>query len=491
MLDIKNLTIVKAGEMLKNEELTSVDLVSACLKNIEEKNKELNIFLEVFSGSAFGGDDALEQAKKADEIIKSGKGGKLTGIPIAIKDNILINGRKVSAGSKMLENYTASYDAFVIKKLKEAGAVLIGRTNMDEFAMGSSTENSAYGPVKNPFDISRVPGGSSGGSAVAVAAGMCLGALGSDTGGSIRQPASFCGVVGMKPSYGAVSRNGLIALTSSLDQIGPVAKNSEDAKIIFNAIVGKDEMDSTSMDLVSSRSDLKGAQGPTFSQPKVVGVPRDWLKEGVDKEILENFEKSLEKLKKAGYEIKDISLPFSKYALAVYYIITPAEVSTNLSRLDGVRYGLRKEGENLPGRQAGVFDTYKKSRSVSFGAETRRRIILGTYVLSHGYYDAYYNKAWKVRHAIEKEFENIFKEVNFVATPTTPTPAFKFREKTDPLQMYLSDIFTVPANIAGIPSISIPSGFSSAGLPIGMQFTGPLYSDQSLFAIEKDLRENI
>ncbi|MFA6325108.1 MAG: Asp-tRNA(Asn)/Glu-tRNA(Gln) amidotransferase subunit GatA [Candidatus Paceibacterota bacterium] len=467
-MNIKNLTIEKAGVMIKNGELTSVELVSECLKNIEEKNKDLNIFLEVFS-------DALEQAKKADEIIKSGKGKLLTGIPIAIKDNILITGRKVSAGSKMLENYKASYDAFVIKKLKEDGAVLIGRTNMDEFAMGSSTENSSYGPVKNPFDTSRVPGGSSGGSAAAVAAGMCLGSLGSDTGGSIRQPASFCGIVGMKPTYGAVSRSGVMAMSSSLDQIGPFAKNSIDAKIIFDCIVGKDEMDSTS---VSSPKPGLGEGG------KVVGVPREWLKEGVDKEVLENFEKSLEKLKNKGYLIKDISLPYAKYSLAVYYILMPAEVSTNLSRLDGIRYGLRKEGEN-------IFDTYKKSRSSGFGLETRRRIILGTYVLSHGYYDAYYNKAWKVRHSIEKEFENIFKEVDFIATPTAPTTAFKFGEKSDPLQMYLSDIFTVPANIAGVPAISIPYGFSEEGLPFGIQFTGSLFSDESLFAIEKDLRENI
>jgi aspartyl-tRNA(Asn)/glutamyl-tRNA(Gln) amidotransferase subunit A len=484
MIDIKSLTIEKAGKMLKKGEITSVDLVSACIKNIKGQNRSsksdqfsgtdsLNIFLEVFS-------DALEQAKKADEIIMSGKGEKLTGIPLAIKDNILISGRKVSCASKMLQNYTASYDASVIKKLKDMGVVLIGRTNMDEFAMGSSTETSAFGPVKNPVDISCVPGGSSGGSAAAVAAGMCLGSLGSDTGGSIRQPASFCGVVGMKPSYGAVSRNGLIALTSSLDQIGPIAKNSEDAKIIFDAIVGKDKMDSTSIDLHIEQSSVKR---DVLSNSLTVGVPRDWLKEGIDKEVLQNFDDTLEKLKKAGYKIKDIHLPYSHHALAVYYIITPAEVSTNLSRLDGVRYGLRIEGKD-------VSDTYKKSRSAGFGTETRRRIILGTYVLSHGYYDAYYNKAWKVRHAIEKEFENIFKEVDFVVTPTTPSPAFKFGEKKDPLQMYLSDIFTVPANIAGIPSISIPSGFSSKGLPIGTQFTGRLFSDETLFAIEKDLREN-
>ncbi len=468
--------------MLRSGEITSVDLVSACLKNIEEKNKELNIFLEVF-------EDALAEAKKADKKIKAGDAPALCGIPLALKDNILITGKKASAGSKMLENYTASYDAFVVQKLKEAGAVIIGRVNMDEFAMGSSTENSAYGAVKNPIDPTRVPGGSSGGSAAAVAAGMALGALGSDTGGSIRQPAAFCGIVGMKPTYGSVSRSGLIAMASSLDVIGPFAKTSEDAQIIFDAIKGKDELDATSGDFAGGSF----SSGPRFSSAdasarpfgkasagSVIGVPRDWLAEGVAPEVLQNFEASLEKLKQAGYEIKDISLPYSKYSLAVYYILMPAEVSTNLSRLDGVRYGLRVEG-NTPA------ETFKKSRSAGFGPETRRRIILGTYVLSHGYYDAYYNKAWKVRHAIEREFENIFKEVDFVATPTTPTVAFRPGEKKDPLSMYLSDIFTVPANIAGLPSISIPSGFSE-NLPIGIQFTAPLSQDAALFDIEKDLK---
>ena len=473
MIDIKNLTIEKAGEMMRSGGLTSVELVSACLKNIEEKNKELNVFLEIFS-------DALEQAKKADEMIKAGKNTKLTGIPIAIKDNILITGRKVSSGSKMLENYVASYDAFVIKKLKEAGAVLMGRTNMDEFAMGSSTENSAYGPTKNPIDPSRVPGGSSGGSAAAVASGMTLGALGSDTGGSIRQPASFCGIVGMKPTYGAVSRSGLTAMSSSLDQIGPFAKTSEDAKIIFDCIAGYDEMDSTSINFTEKRRPcLRQNEGKAF-----VGIPRDFLKKGVDPGVLKNFEETVEKLKKKGYKIKDVVMSYLKYSLPVYYIIMPAEVSTNLSRLDGVRYGLRKEGEN-------VFDSFKKSRSAGFGPETKRRIILGTYVLSHGYYDAYYNKAWKVRRAIMKEYEDVFKEVDFVMTPTAPTTAFKIGEKTtDPLQMYLEDIFTITANLTGLPSISIPSGFSSSQMPFGIEFTGPAFSDVSLFAIEKDLRDN-
>ncbi|OGI73882.1 glutaminyl-tRNA synthase (glutamine-hydrolyzing) subunit A [Candidatus Nomurabacteria bacterium RIFCSPHIGHO2_01_FULL_43_16] len=465
-MDLKNLTIEKAHQMMKKGELTSVELVSTCLQNIKEKNKELNIFLEVF-------DDALDQAKKADETIKSGKGTKLTGIPIAIKDNMLITGKKTSSASKMLENYVATYDAFVIKKLKGDGAVLIGRTNMDEFAMGSSTENSAYGPVRNPIDPSRVPGGSSGGSAAAVAANMALGALGSDTGSSIRQPASLCGVVGMKPTYSAVSRSGIMAMASSLDQVGSIAKTSEDAKIIFNCISGKDEMDSTSVNFL----DFK-----VTPNKKIIGVPRDFLKEGVDPEVLHNFEKSLEKLKKVGYQIKDIVMPHLQYSLPVYYIIMPAEVSTNLARLDGMRYGLRKDGDN-------VFDTFKKSRSAGFGPETRRRMILGAYVLSHGYYDAYYNKARKLRRAIENEFKKIFEDVDFVVTPTAPTPAFKFGEKKDPLAMYLCDIFTTPANIAGLPAISIPSGFSSSGLPFGFQFNGPLFSDDSLFKIGKKFEE--
>ncbi len=469
MLDIKTLTIKKAGEMMRKGELTSVELVSACLKNIKEKNKELNVFREVF-------DDALKQAETADQMMKEGKGTDLTGIPIAVKDNILITGKKVSSGSKMLEDYVATYDAFVIKKLKEAGAVLIGRTNMDEFAMGSSTENSAYGPTRNPLDPSRVPGGSSGGSAAAVASGMALGALGSDTGGSIRQPASFCGIVGMKPTYGAVSRSGLTSMSSSLDQIGPFAKDCDGAKIIFECISGKDEMDSTSFELPKEIK-IKSSKDITL------GVPRDFLKDGIDKEVVKNFEETLEKLKSKGYRVKEVSMPLLKYSLPVYYIIMPAEVSTNLSRLDGMRYGLRKEGES-------VFDTFKKSRSAGFGPETRRRIILGTYVLSHGYYDAYYNQAWRVRRAIGKEYEDIFKDVDFVVTPTSPNTAFKFGDKKDPLQMYLSDIFTVSANLAGLPSITIPSGLSSSLLPFGIEFTGPLDSDISLFAIEKDLRDN-
>ena len=467
MLDIKKLTIKKAGEMLKNGEITSVDLVSACLFNIEEKNKELNVFLEVF-------DDVLEQAKKADEMIKLGKATQLTGIPIAIKDNILIEGRYVSAGSKMLENYTATYDAFVIEKLKKAGAVLVGRTNMDEFAMGSSTQTSAFGVTRNPYDKTRVPGGSSGGSAGAVAGDMALLALGTETCGSVREPAAFCGLVGLKPTYGAVSRNGVIAMGSSLDQVSPLGKKVNDVEIIFNAIKGKDLLDSTSRDFKDG-----------ISNGKIIGIPWHLFKEGVDPEVMENFKDSVEKLKNSGYQIIDVELPYSKYALAVYYIIMPAEVSTNLSRFDGVRYGLRKEGEN-------VFDTYKKSRSAGFGTEVKRRIILGTFVLSHGYYDAYYNQAWRVRYAIEKEFEEIFKKVDFIMTPTTPFPAFKIGEKMDdPVAMYLCDIFSAPANIAGIPSLAIPSGKNKDGLPLSVQFTAGYFKENTLFTLGKNFEKLI
>ncbi len=466
MIDLKNLTIEKASEAMKNGEYTSVDLARAYLKNIEEKNKELNAYLEVFS-------DALDQAKKADEMIKNGKQTKMTGIPIAIKDNILIKGKKCGAASKILENYTASYDAFVIKKLKEEGAVFIGRTNMDEFAMGSSTQTSAYGVTRNPHDTERVPGGSSGGSAVAVASLMALVALGTETCGSVRQPASFCGLVGLKPTYGMVSRSGTIAMGNSLDQIAPFGKTVRDAEILFDAIKGEDEMDATSIEsvLIPSR------------EGKIIGIPWHLFEEGVDKEVMDNFKESVEKLKNAGYKIVDIKLPYSQYSLAVYYIIMPAEVSTNLSRFDGVRYGPRKDGES-------VNDEYKKTRSAGFGAEARRRIMIGTYVLSHGYYDAYYKRAWRVRHAIEREFENIFKEVDFVLTPTTPTPAFKLGEKmNDPVAMYLCDIFSAPANIAGITAIALPSGMTGKKLPLSIQFMANHFHEKDLFDIGKKFEE--
>lgn len=469
MIDIKNLTIKKAGEMLKKGEITSVDLVSACLKNIEEKNKELNVFLEVF-------DDALAQAKEADKRIKEGKGNKLTGIPIAVKDNILIQGRKVSAASKILENYTASYDATVISKLKKQGVVFLGRTNLDEFAMGGSTENSAFGPTRNPHDTERVAGGSSGGSAAAVAAGMALGALGSDTGGSVREPASFCGVVGLKPTYGAVSRYGLMAMGSSLDCIGTFGKNIEDAEIIFNAIKGKDIWDSTSAE---EKKDLLSKKGK-----QIIGIPWSLInKDGIDEGVKKNLLESVEKFKKSGYEIKEVSLANIDLALAVYYIIMPAEASTNLSRYDGVRYGLHKNGKDL-------WQDYFQSRGKGFGTEVRRRILLGTYVLSAGYYDAYYGKAQKVRDFLKNEFKKAFEDFDFILTPTVPIPAWKIGEKSSPLSVYLADIFTVTANIIGVPALSIPSGslnISGKNLPLGIQFMAPHFSEDSLFKLSKSI----
>jgi aspartyl-tRNA(Asn)/glutamyl-tRNA(Gln) amidotransferase subunit A len=467
MINIKELTIKKAHEALKNKEYTCVDLAQTYLTEIENKNPELHAYLAVYN-------DVVEQAKKADGMIEKGKGTMLTGIPFAIKDNIFFEGKVVSGASKILENYVATYDATVVTKLKDAGAVILGRVNMDEFAMGGSTENSAYGPSKNPHDISRVPGGSSGGSASAVAGDLALGALGSDTGGSIRQPASFCGIVGLKPTYGSVSRHGLIAMASSLDVIGPMTKTVEDAEIVFNIIKGKDKFDAT------------GVEGELPKKNRyIIGVPTDFLK-GVDDDVLNNFNQSVEKLKSQGFEIKEVSLPTLPYALAVYYILMPAEVSSNLARLDGVKYGSLKEGKDL-------MEDYFLTRGEFFGKEVRRRIMLGTYVLSTGYYDAYYGKALKVRELVKQDFEKVFKEVDAVVTPVSPMPAFKFGEKSnDPLQMYLADIFTVSANLATIPAISIPAGTvprEDKNLPVGLQIIAPRFGENILFDIGKRFEE--
>ena len=473
-IDLKTLTIEKAHNFLIKGDFSAVDLTKAYLEEIKKKNKDINAYLEVY-------EDVIKQAEEADKMIKRGEATMLTGIPLALKDNILVKGHKVTAASKILGDYKGGYDATVIKKLKAQGAVILGRTNMDEFAMGSSTENSAFGVTKNPHDPARVAGGSSGGSAAAVAMDGALFALGSDTGGSVRQPAAFCGVVGLKPTYGAVSRYGLMAMGSSLDQIGPITKTVADAEIIFQAITGHDEMDATSIPVDLRQQEKAG----TNLKPKRIGVPRDFMnQEGFDAEVLANFNQSLEKLKKLGYEIVDIELPNAKYSLPVYYILMPAEASTNLSRFDGTRYGLRSVGKNL-------IETYNKSRGEGFGREVRRRIMLGTYVLSHGYYDAYYNKANKVRNMIEQEFIKAFDikngGVDAIVTPTNPTPAFKIGEKSkNPLAMYLSDIFTVPANIAGIPAISIPAGFSKDGLPLDLHLQAPHFREDTLFTIGKE-----
>lgn len=467
-MNIKDLTIKQAHELLMDKSMSVLELVEAVLKETEAAH-DLNAYLEIFP-------DVREEALRAQQMIDEGKATMLTGVPFAMKDNILIKGKTASASSKMLEHYTATYDAGVTAKLRTAGAVFIGRTNMDEFAMGGSTENSAFGATKNPHDLARVPGGSSGGSAAALAAGLCLGALGTDTGGSIRQPAAFCGVVGLKPTYGSVSRSGLIAMASSLDQAGPFAKTVEDAQIIFDHMKGHDPMDSTSYPDDLAQQEVK--------KPKVIGVPTEFVRaEGVDPRVVENFEKSIERMKSAGYEVKEISLPSLTQGLSVYYILMPAEVSSNLARFDGVRYGYHANGANL-------LEDYLRSRGEGFGREVRRRILLGTYVLSSGYYDAYYGRACAVREMLKKDLEKAFKEVDIIATPTTPTPAFKIGEKaSDPLQMYLADIFTVPVNIAGVPAISIPSGFveeEGKKLPLGMQFIAPHFAEEALFALGKD-----
>lgn len=466
-MDLSTLTIAEARRALDAKEYSALDLTNAYLDAIAEKDGEIHAYLEVWA------DSARAEAKAADAIIAKGEAQALTGVPLAIKDNILIEGRTASSASKMLENYTASYDATVISKLKAQGVVFLGRTNMDEFAMGASTENSAYGPTKNPHDTSRVPGGSSGGSVAAVAAGLALGALGSDTGGSIRQPAGFCGVVGFKPTYGAVSRYGLMAMGSSLDQIGPAAKSVGDAKTIFEAIAGHDAQDGTSISYVAAEKPLK----------KIIAVPRAYLAEGVDADVLAAFENTLVQLRSQGYEIRDVEMPNLSYSLAVYYIVMPAEASTNLSRFDGIRYGHSVQAEAIQ-------EVYTKSRGEGFGPEVRRRIILGTFVLSSGYVDAYYRRARSVRELIRGDFKRVFEEVDAVVLPTSPTPAFKIGEKSDPLSMYAADIFTVSVNLAGVPAISVPAGTverDGKKLPVGFQIIGAWGGEQTLFAIGKDV----
>ena len=474
MPDISHLTIERAHEALKKKEFSARELAEAFVARIEEKNPEINAYLEVF-------DDVHDAAHNADERIENGDIGALTGIPLAIKDNIVINGKVASAGSKMLEHYRATYNATVIDKLYDKYAVFLGRTNMDEFAMGGSTENSAFGVTKNPSDPTRVAGGSSGGSAAAVAMGGALAALGSDTGGSIRQPAALCGVVGLKPTYGSVSRYGLISLGSSLDQIGTFTKTVRDAEILFACIAGHDKMDSTS----APSYVVEAAREEEFSAKLTIGVPRDFVGgEGIDPHVLKNFDDSVRALKENGYKVKDIAFPDIAYALAAYYIIMPAEASANLARFDGIRYGLHKDGADL------IAD-YEESRGEGFGAEVRRRILLGTYVLSSGYYDAYYNKAIAVRNRISDGFEKAFQEVDVIMTPTTPSAAFRIGEKTqDPLRMYLEDIFTVPANIAGVPAMSVPSGtreIDGVSLPLGVQVIAPHFREDVLFAVGKDI----
>lgn len=475
MIDLSQMTIKKAHKHLTHGDFTVAEFVDTYLFTAKEKNKDINAFLETY-------DDVQDQCRRAQKMIDDGTATELTGIPIAVKDNILVEGHIVSAASKILEKYVATYSGQAIQCLQKAGAVLVGRTNMDEFAMGSSTENSAFGPTKNPHDLTRVSGGSSGGSAAAVAMNGALVALGSDTAGSVRQPAAFCGCVGLKTTYGSVSRNGLIALGSSLDQIGPITKTVTDAEIIFNTIRGQDPLDSTTIPDADYAEARAGSRASTENM--TIGIPRTLIEGGgIDADVLENFEASVDRLKKLGYKTKDIELPHVKYSLPAYYIMLPGEVSSNLGRFDGMKYGLHVSGDKL-------LDDYLQTRGTGFGPEPRRRILLGTYVLSSGYYDAFYNKSQQARKLIGRDFAEAFKDVDIIITPTTPTPAFKLGEKMqDPVSMYLADVFTVPSNIAGIPTISVPSGTverDSKALPLGIQFISAHCREDLLFKIGKD-----
>jgi len=448
------LTIEKINKGL-GKKFSAVEIAKDYLKRIKKDN--LDSFITVTE------DLALKQAKEADKLIAQGEKSPLLGVPIAIKDNILVKGEKNTCASKILENYVAPYDATVIEKIK--GAVILGKTNLDEFAMGASTENSGFFTTKNPHDKERVPGGSSGGSAAAVAADLCSCALGSDTGGSIRQPSAFCGVVGLKPTYGNVSRYGLVAYASSLDQIGPITKNVEDAQILFEAISGKDNKDSTSLE--RENPNVKGLK---------IGLPKEYFSEGLDKGIEEKVRESVAQLEKEGAEVLEISLPHTKYAISAYYLIATSEASANLARFDGIRYGLSEQGEDL-------LAVYLKTKAKGFGPEVKRRIMLGTYALSAGYYDAFYLKAQKVRTLIKQDFEKAFKEVDVIITPTTPTTAFKIGEKAeDPLAMYLADVYTVSVNLVGLPAVSIPIG-SIDKLPVGMQIIGKPFEENKILKI--------
>lgn len=457
--------------MLEAKEVSAVEVTRACLAEIERTGKKINSFITVLA------DSALDEAREVDKKRAQGRSlGRLAGIPVAVKDILCTKGVKTTCGSKILENFVPPYDATVIRKLREADAVIIGKTNMDEFAMGSSTEHSAFGPTRNPIDLAKVPGGSSGGSAAAVAAHQTILALGTDTGGSVRQPASLCGIAGFRPTYGAVSRFGLVAFASSLDQISPFAKDARDLWMLSDVIAGHDRRDSTSIVeklFAYPFSDSKfSAELPKNTH---FGVPKEFWGEGLALEVREAVRGAIDKVSKAGYPVEEVSLPALPAGIAVYYIICTAEASSNLARYDGVKYGLRVKNHS------DLFEMYAKTREAGFGAEVKRRIILGTYVLSAGYYDAYYLKAQKVRAVMKKEFADVFQKVDFLLGPTTPSVAFNLGEKTgDPLEMYLNDIYTVPVNLAGVPAVSIPCGKNKEGLPMGLQIIGPQKKDEAV-----------
>jgi aspartyl-tRNA(Asn)/glutamyl-tRNA(Gln) amidotransferase subunit A len=483
MVDLTKLTIKKFHDGLRAKEFSAREVAQAHFERIKKCEPEIGAYLSLAEESALRDAEAVDGALAKNESL-----GYLAGVPLAIKDAILVKGLPATSASKMLEHYVASYDAGVIEKLKAQKAIFLGKTNMDEFAMGSSTENSAFKLTHNPHDLDRVPGGSSGGSAAAVAADMAIGALGSDTFSSVRLPASFCGVVGLKPTYGAVSRSGLIAMTSSLDQIGPLTKTVEDNAILFKAIAGKDRLDATSAE--ADYGHVADA-APGDIKHFTIGLPDEYFIGGLDNDVAKEMEAAIEKLKKLGIKFKKISLPHTKYAVPAYYLSMPAEVSSNLARFDGIRYGVGPDEE----REKNLMDIYLKTRGKKFGAEAKRRIILGTFVLSSGYYDAYYDKAQRVRTLVKQDFDEAFKDVDVMLTPVSPTPAFKIGEKvSDPLAMYLSDVFTGPANLAGVCAISIPTKPSSAlapkELPIGFQLIGKKWHEADIFNIGRHYEDN-
>lgn len=462
-------------ELIKSSKLNLVENVNLFLKNTEDQ-KDLNAFNFVFS------DEAIKSAKEVEKKIKNNSAGKLAGMVIAIKDVLAYKDHPLTCSSNILKNFTSLYTATAVQKLIDADAIIISKTNCDEFAMGSSNENSAFGNVLNPVDKTRVPGGSSGGSAVAVAANLCEVSLGTDTGGSIRQPAAFCGVYGLKPTYGRVSRFGLTAFASSFDTIGPFSKNVEDAALVMEVISGKDLNDSTSIE-----KEIPDYSTSFLNDKKLkIGIPKEYFADGLDEEIKIAILNVVDKLKLEGYEVKEVSLPKTEYTIAAYYILTTAEASSNLARFDGAGYGFRaNDYSNLK-------EMYLNSRTQGFGKEVKRRIMLGTYVLSSGYYDAYYRKAQKVRRLIKKDFDNVFSEIDLLITPTTPTVAFKIGEKSDdPLQMYLSDIYTTSANLAGIPGMSIPIGKNSENLPIGLQILSQQFEEEKIFQLAKHIQDEI
>lgn len=468
-MDIHSLTIHELHELLVHKEVSVTEAVTAFLNRIEMLDGKLNSYLTILA------DQALAQARLFDAGKRDVQTSPLAAVPLAIKDVICTKGIRTTCGSRVLDNFIPPYDATVAARLQSAGAIFLGKTNMDEFAMGSSNENSAYGPTRNPWDTECVPGGSSGGSTAAVAADLCAGALGTDTGGSIRQPASFCGVVGLKPTYGRVSRFGLVAFASSLDQIGPITKDVEDAAILLQIISGHDRRDSTSVN--QPVPDYRSALQEPIKGLRL-GVPKEYFIAGIHPEVAETVRQAIATYEQLGAEITEVSLPHTDYGVAAYYIIAPAEASSNLARYDGVKYGMRaRETRDL-------MDMYCQTRSQGFGAEVKRRIMLGTYVLSAGYYDAYYKKASQVRTLIRQDFLDAFATCDALLTPVAPIPAFKIGEKTDdPLQMYLSDVFTLPASLAGIPGISIPCGFASGKLPIGLQILGPHFREDLVLRI--------